>query len=113
MRAVFLLPLVTGILFSAANARTAPDQSSACKTAWDSMASADKSKTNYGDYLKTCQVSGPTAAPAAATVSVPDSQMSKSQKKAACERKWTAAQKITPTGSQTMHDFVAHCMQSR
>jgi hypothetical protein len=115
MRAFTLLfPIMAGLLIVGARAQTmpSPDYTSACKTSWNAMASADKAKTTYSDYLKTCSANGPTAAPPANTVAKPVTKMSNTQKQAACEKKWTAQQKIMATGTQTRQGFLQACMSS-
>lgn len=115
MRALTLVPFLVGFLFSNANAQTAPapDYTSACQTSWNAMAPADKAKTTYSDYLKTCSVNGPAAAPPANTVPVPAAKMTRTEKRKACEEKRVAQQKITPTGSQRKSDFLKSCMASK
>jgi hypothetical protein len=117
MRAIFSGAVAAGLLMLGGHAADAvqpkPDYSAACKTSWNAMAAADKAKTNYGDYLKTCMENGPSAAPPASTRPVVPTQMSGPEKKQACESKWLAQQKITPTGSQDEATFMANCMSAK
>ena len=85
----------------------------ACATTWNSMSAADKAKTTYGDYVKTCTANGPSAAPSANTIPKPPQTVNQAEKKQACESKWLAQKQVTPTGSQTHEDFLNNCTQSR
>lgn len=113
MRAILGGALAMGFVALAGYAADAgPDYATACKTSWDAMAAADKAKTTYGDYKKTCMENGPSAAPPASTKAVAPVQMNNAERKQACESKWLAQQKITPTGSEAQADFMAKCMTS-
>ncbi|HEY2034784.1 MAG TPA: hypothetical protein VGH02_13965 [Rhizomicrobium sp.] len=113
MRAIMGGVLALGFVVLAAEAATEPGNPAACKTSWDSMALTEKAKTTYSDYLKTCLENGPTAAPMSATKPVPPAKLNQAEKKQACESKWLAQKKITPTGSQTHRDFLNNCLQAQ
>ncbi|HEY4123453.1 MAG TPA: hypothetical protein VGM36_02500 [Rhizomicrobium sp.] len=111
---ILVLAAVAAIAFTApASAQPNSFSKDACATTWNSMSAADKAKTTYGDYVKTCTASGPTAAPPANTVPKPAEGMNQAEKKQACESRWLAQKKVTPTGSQTHDDFVNACLKSQ
>jgi len=113
MRAIMGGVLVMGFAALAGYAAADTDNASACKTSWDAMAAADKAKTTYGDYKKTCMENGPTAAPMTATKPVPAVKMNQSEKQQACESRWLTQSKITPTGSETHDSFMAKCLSGQ
>jgi hypothetical protein len=113
MRAMMGGVLALGFVALAGYAAADTGSAAACKTTWNSMAAADKAKTTYGDYLKTCMENGPTAAPMTSTKPVPPVKMNEAEKQQACESKWLAQKKITPTGSQGHDTFVANCLAGK
>lgn len=113
MRALVLTAVAAMAFTAAASAQPNPVNKEACATTWNSMSAADKAKTSYGDYVKICTASGPTAAPPANTVPKPSQTMNQAEKKQACESKWLTQKKVTPTGSQTHEDFLNNCLRSQ
>ncbi|HEY8950426.1 MAG TPA: hypothetical protein VIM56_16190 [Rhizomicrobium sp.] len=113
MRAIMGGVLALGFVALAGYAAADTSDASACKTTWDSMAAADKAKTTYSDYLKTCTENGPTAAPMTTTKPVPPVKLNQSEKQQACESKWLAQSKIAPTGSETHDAFIAKCLSAQ